>query len=104
MNTETDQSDEWWTPSELAIRWKYSVDTIKRLIKSKKLRAMSIGPGHRIHRDEIARFEAEGKPPVEQRVSRVVSGPPTHGPLAAGIRKLNASKARQAALLASRRG
>ena len=63
---ENTDNPEWWTPAELAKRWRKSDDTICRLCKSGKLLHMKIGGAYSIHRDEIARHERAGIPNATQ--------------------------------------
>jgi hypothetical protein len=63
-------SAEWWTPRELAQRWKRSDDTILRRIKLEpgnpgKINAMKNGGGYLIHHLEIARHEQAALPAPE---------------------------------------
>ncbi len=82
--------DDWWTPGELAKRWRTSVDSIRRRHKAGEIRAMPCGASFRVHRDEIARHEMIGLPPLAQ--PRIVKPFISQGLLRAAIRRVRAAK------------
>ncbi|MEW6104785.1 MAG: helix-turn-helix domain-containing protein [Bacillota bacterium] len=53
-------SPEWLRPSEVAALFRVSRQHIYRLIRRGDLAAVWVGGTPRIHRDELARFVAEG--------------------------------------------
>ncbi len=58
-DSETDKL-EWLKPSEVAATFRVSRQHIYRLIRRGDLAAVWVGGTPRIHRDELARFVAEG--------------------------------------------
>ncbi|MGE5593422.1 MAG: helix-turn-helix domain-containing protein [Betaproteobacteria bacterium] len=51
---------EWLLPSEVAAKFRVSRQHVYRLIRRGDLAAVWVGGTPRIHRDELARFVAEG--------------------------------------------
>lgn len=49
------------TPAELAVRWKITTMTIRRMRQAGRLKASHIGRGIRFTRDEVLRFEREAE-------------------------------------------
>lgn len=67
--TPTETNPGWMTVPEVANRWRCSRDTVLRMIKAEKLKAMPLGGGYRVHMSEVVRYEAGDitSPPPETR-------------------------------------
>jgi hypothetical protein len=66
MESEKREND-WFTPQELALRWKISALTVTRLCLSKQLVGRKIGGQWRVHKLAVERYEAKAIPKASTR-------------------------------------
>ena len=61
MKTDETQLPDFFSPSDLAARWKVTTMTLRRFRKAGRLKASHIGRQVRFARTEVARFEREAE-------------------------------------------
>ena len=59
MKSDTQTPPSFFTPADLAARWKVTPMTLRRWRKAGKLKASFLGRGVRFSSEEVARFELD---------------------------------------------
>lgn len=59
MKSDTQTPSSFFTPADLAARWKVTPMTLRRWRKAGKLKASFLGRGVRFSSEEVARFELD---------------------------------------------